>query len=31
MISGRNLWASVLAHGLIDAVGLVVVFLGWQS
>jgi membrane protease YdiL (CAAX protease family) len=31
MLSGRNLWACVLAHGLIDTVGLVVVFFGWQS
>jgi membrane protease YdiL (CAAX protease family) len=31
MLSGRNLWASILAHGFIDTFGLVVVFFGWQS
>ena len=28
MLSGRNLWASILAHGLIDTFAVVVVFLG---
>jgi membrane protease YdiL (CAAX protease family) len=28
LLSGRNLWASILAHGLIDTVGVVVLFLG---
>jgi len=31
MLSGRNLWASILAHGLIDTFGLVLLFFGWQS
>jgi len=28
-LSGRNLWLTVLAHGLSDTIGLVVVYLGW--
>lgn len=28
MLSGRNLWASILAHGFIDTVGVLVLFLG---
>jgi hypothetical protein len=28
MAAGRNLWASVLAHGFIDTYGVVAVFLG---
>jgi hypothetical protein len=31
VLSGRNLWASILAHGLIDTFAVVVVFLGWDS
>jgi hypothetical protein len=31
LLSGRNLWTCVLAHGLIDTVGVVVLFFGWQS
>ena len=31
LISGRNLWACILAHGFIDTVGVVGVFLGWAS
>jgi membrane protease YdiL (CAAX protease family) len=31
MLSGQNLWASILAHGLIDTFWLAVVFFGWQS
>jgi membrane protease YdiL (CAAX protease family) len=31
LLSGRNLWASILAHGFIDTFGLVVLFFGWQS
>jgi len=31
MLSGRNLWVCILAHGLIDTFGVVVAFLGWQS
>ena len=29
--AGRNLWASVLAHGFIDTYAVIVVFLGWAS
>jgi membrane protease YdiL (CAAX protease family) len=31
MLSGRNLWAPILAHGLIDTCGVIFVFLGWAS
>jgi uncharacterized protein len=31
LLSGRNLWASILAHGFIDTYAVVVVFFGWQS
>jgi membrane protease YdiL (CAAX protease family) len=31
VLSGRNLWVCILAHGLIDTFGVVVAFLGWQS
>ncbi len=31
LLSGRNLWTCVLAHGLIDTVALVAVFLGWAT
>ena len=31
MLSGRNLWACILAHGLIDTVGVIAVFFGWAS
>ncbi len=31
MLSGRNLWASILAHGFIDTIGVVVLFFGWDS
>jgi membrane protease YdiL (CAAX protease family) len=31
VLSGRNLWACILAHGLIDTVGVVAVFFGWAS
>jgi membrane protease YdiL (CAAX protease family) len=30
LLSGRNLWASIIGHGLIDTVGIVVLFLGLQ-
>lgn len=30
LISGRNLWASILAHGFIDTIGVVAAFLGWD-
>ena len=28
LLAGRNLWASVLAHGFIDTIGLLLLFLG---
>ena len=31
IISGRNLWASILAHGFIDTFAVVVAFFGWSS
>jgi uncharacterized protein len=31
LLSGRNLWTAVLAHGFIDTIGIVVVFFGWES
>lgn len=31
LATGGNLWASVLAHGLIDTVGVVALYLGWTS
>ena len=31
MLSGRNLWAAILAHGFIDTTGVVVLYFGWQS
>lgn len=31
MLSGRNLWAAILAHGFIDTFGIVVLYFGWQS
>lgn len=31
VLSGRNLWACILAHGFIDTVGVVVLFLGRDS
>ena len=31
MLSGRNLWACILAHGFIDTVGVVALFFGWQT
>jgi hypothetical protein len=31
MLSGRNLWASILAHGFIDTFGVIVLFLGLDS
>ncbi len=30
-LSGRNLWACILAHGFIDTVGVTVQFFGWGS
>jgi hypothetical protein len=31
MLSGRNLWACILAHGFIDTFGVIALFLGWQT
>ncbi len=31
ILSGRNLWVCILAHGFIDTVGVVAVFLGWAT
>jgi membrane protease YdiL (CAAX protease family) len=31
VLSGRNLWACILAHGFIDTFGLTAVFFGWSS
>ena len=31
LLSGRNLWASILAHGISDTVAVVAVFLGWAN
>lgn len=31
MLSGRNLWTSILAHGFIDTFGVMAAFLGWDS
>lgn len=31
LVSGRNLWACVLAHGFIDTFGLVALYLGWSN
>ena len=31
LLSGRNLWAAILAHGLTDTVVVVFVFMGWAT
>jgi membrane protease YdiL (CAAX protease family) len=31
LLSGRNLWVCVLAHGFIDTIGVVVLFFGWAT
>jgi uncharacterized protein len=31
VLSGRNLWVCILAHGFIDTFAVAVAFLGWQS
>jgi membrane protease YdiL (CAAX protease family) len=31
LLSGRNLWVCILAHGFIDTVGLVAAFCGWGN
>jgi membrane protease YdiL (CAAX protease family) len=31
LLSGRNLWAPILAHGLVDTVVVVAIFMGWAT
>jgi CAAX protease family protein len=31
MLAGRNLWASIFAHGFIDTFGLIDAFFGWSN
>jgi len=31
LLSGRNLWTSILAHGLIDTFGVIVLYFGWNA
>jgi membrane protease YdiL (CAAX protease family) len=31
VLSGRNLWVCVLAHGFIDTIGVIAVFFRWSS
>jgi membrane protease YdiL (CAAX protease family) len=31
ILSGRNLWVCILAHGFIDTFGVVALFFGWES
>jgi len=31
MLSGRNLWTCILAHGLMDTAALIALYLGWAS
>jgi membrane protease YdiL (CAAX protease family) len=31
LFSGRNLWASILAHGFIDTFGVIALFFGWAD
>jgi membrane protease YdiL (CAAX protease family) len=31
LVSGRNLWTSILAHGFVDTFGIIMVFFGWES
>lgn len=31
LISGRNLWTTILAHGMIDTFGLVALYFGWDA
>jgi hypothetical protein len=31
LLSGRNLWASILAHGMSDTFAVLVVFMGWAT
>jgi uncharacterized protein len=31
LLAGRNLWVSILAHGMTDTVAILVVFMGWAT
>lgn len=31
LLSGRNLWVCILAHGFIDTVGIIALFFGWAN
>jgi membrane protease YdiL (CAAX protease family) len=31
LLSGRNLWAAILAHGISDTIAVVALFMGWAS
>ena len=31
MINRKNLWTTILAHGFIDTIGVIAVFMGWSS
>jgi membrane protease YdiL (CAAX protease family) len=31
MVAGRNLWASILAHGFVDTFGVIDAFFGWSN
>lgn len=31
LLSGRNLWTTILAHGFTDTFGVIVVFFGWAK
>ena len=31
LLSGRNLWAPILAHGIADTVAVFAVFMGWAD
>lgn len=31
LLSGRNLWVAILAHGLSDTLAIVVIFMGWAT
>jgi len=31
LLTGRNLWTAILAHGFVDTVGVVFVYFGWDS
>ena len=31
LLSGRNLWAAILAHGLSDTFAIFVLFIGWAN